>query len=287
MRKNIIWRTIPYTKGIYQISSEGVVRKILTSFSNINTYKYKGSLYEDLNYSICEDKIENLSFNYYSVKIKRKNKEEEIAISSLMYEAFHGIIGIKNNEILHLDGNEFNNSLKNLILCKSEHKKEYHFILKSSHYTSINTFSSNNNEMKLLKNGRVICVSVYNNKGELKNIYSDIVETSKKCKVSTDEIKRCLYGIKKLNSTFLIFKLGIGPKKIDTSLIAKSLIVSNNSVGILNLKMVLKYNLKGNLLHVYNNAVEASLQNNINFDMFRKVQKRPTIINNNIWEFYN
>ena len=107
MYKNLRWRTLPYTNGFYQISDQGEVRKI-SKFAN--TYSIQ---------SICMPKYSVLEFErkqyiysdtQFECPVIRYRSEfglEQKAISTLMYEAFHGIYHLTNESIIHLDGNEF------------------------------------------------------------------------------------------------------------------------------------------------------------------------------------
>lgn len=287
MRRRLIWRTIPFTNGMYHISNEGEIRKLKDIVKKFSIYSIAKPFFEQTEFALKEQNIDDYIYKSKIVEIYRKGILEVIEISSLMFESFHGIVGITCNEILHLDGNELNNNLENLILCFPSQKKQFLIAREKNVKPILANFKNGKGHEIVLIQGNQICLSEYNLNGELMMTYPNIVLASKSSNFKLKEINKSLHGLKQLNCIDKIYKLGMGPKKIETSLIRKNEIILYNVSGVISKKMMYQYSETGKLLKIYNNVNEASIQNDIPKELLLQCLRGPYIINGYFWMFQN
>lgn len=285
MKKNLRWRTIPYTYGFYQISNKGNLRKITNSLKCFTLYSFTKSKYEDVQYFTRKFKYQGIHFDYPVVRYKTEYGLEVKPICSLVYEAFHGIFNIPIENIMHIDGNEFNNDIDNLILCPKDDRYKYAFdknINKCFFYiptVDVNGFKTYTDQLSR------ICVSEYGINGSRINIYRSIAHVSEELNIPRHELEKVFDGIKKLEYEGRIFKLGYGPEFIDVHLIAKNQLIPFNSTSSYNFKLVFKYHKNGKLDCIYNNLKEAGEKNRIKFDELKHVLLESKLYADSIWMF--
>lgn len=285
IKRNVRWRTIPYTYGFYQISEYGDLRKVSKHTKHFNVLTLSTPRYETLSYEKKTIHYNTFDIDIPILKYKTEIGTETKPVASLMYEAFHGIYNIPIDNILHLDGNEFNNELSNLILspyddryryAKSKAMNQFHHFLP----TVINNGSKVYTTMK-----SKIALSEYSSKGILTKVYPGIVQACKELEMDRNQMYKALNGIKELTINGNIYKLGYGPEFIDTHLIQKRKLIVYNTSSSLARRLVLQYANTGKLNYVYNNILEATVYNNVCIEKLKEIIQCNGLYEEYIWMY--
>lgn len=248
-----IWTFVPTTNGYYQISNLGRVRKLNYVLKSYGIHIYSNSIYE-----LVEPKIVNRVYLdvIHKVPVVRITIHgmtfQKFPVSELMFFSFHGIANIQANEIIHLDGNEENNRLDNLIIAKPIFKL---------HYLAYKEFLDNNKiDSTVLKSqySHVNCISKYSKNGELKQVFKNLMQVENEDQIARrfllQNIKaRAIYPIKDH-----FYKQGHGPQLLDISFVLNESIRVASFRGRQKSKVVLQYSKLGKLLAVFSDVQEAS-----------------------------
>jgi hypothetical protein len=275
LNKNIRWRTVPNTNGFYQVSELGQLRMIKKELSTYNIHNITGNIFSIIPFTVKDKNYGDMKLKIPHYQIDTISGKITIAASTLVFSAFHGIMNLDHHEIFHLDGNELNNSVDNLILCEKDSKKR---MVKMYYDEKSEMIQLPNNTMK---NFQVI--SVYNLEGYKQDIYINRKICSRILNIPIHIIVSVMEGNKMLAYEGKIFKQGDGPYVIDTSLILDNKIILTNSSSMLNRRLVLQYDANGNLKKVYNNYHEASVQNNFSIQAIKDAIQKKSILNRCIW----
>lgn len=283
MYKKVRWRTLPYTNGFYQISDQGEVRKISKFANTYSIQSISMPKYSILEFERTEYFYSNTQFECPVLRYRSEFGLEQKAISILMYEAFHGIYHLTNEDIIHLDGNEFNNELKNLILATKSDRMHYMLSLKRKDAYSYIPIVQSDGSKGYSKTISKVPLSLYNLEGNLIKIFPSIVQASLDLNIDRNQIYKVLYGIKGHDFEGMIYKLGYGPIEIDTHLIKNKKIVIYNSSSSLSNKLVFQYSTTGKLMSVFNNLIEASFKNNLPLENLQSAINNTFTLNNSVW----
>lgn len=274
------WRTIPYTNGFYQISEYGDVRIVNNNARTFNINTLYSNKYDEV---ICERKI--CKYGETEVEVpyltyKTAHGKVTFPVSSLVYAAFYGIYDLGHENILHIDVNELNNGLDNLILCEKTAKLNYLQQYKrnalSLSLPEVNTVSGLRSKARISTG-----VSEYSMDGIRQNVFVSIPEASRFTNISIQIINKALSD-KLLHVENRIFKKGIGPAVIDTHLIRHNIIIIPDS-PYANNKKIFQYDLRGKLYCVYNNIFEASTVSKVSIPTLKKCLKSIERYNDFIW----
>lgn len=252
-KKNEIWTFIPSTNGHYQISNLGRIRKVNCTLKNYGIHIYSSFIYEMIEPKLVTRVYLDAIYKVPVVRITLNGmKFQKFPISELMFFSFHGIANIQANEIIHLDGNEENNRLDNLIIAKPIFKL---------HYLAYKEFLYNNKiDSTVLKSqySHVNCISKYSKNGELKQVFKNLMQVE-----NEDQIARrfLLQNIKARSIQPIkehFYKKGNGPQLLDFSFVTNESIGGANFVGKQKRSYVLQYSKEGRLMALFQNVQEAS-----------------------------
>lgn len=262
----IVWYVIPYTKGKYQISNYGDVRRVLQHVFDRSELKKKGfSFFTEKVQSYSKQvKLFGINFNIPLVVIEQHGTYVQRAINSLMYESILGVRNLNYLNIVHLDGNDFNFNLENLLICTEYENATY----KSSCYLRkskpllpcVNKF--NNNKDFVHTKFKSYCISEYNTEGIRTNLYAGIVDFCRDKAIDRISAVRIL---KNIDYSFYgkFYLHGYGPWKIDLSLINNKHIKLEVMLPKYGKKNIIQLDSRGFLKNVYNNLIDASFSNQL------------------------
>lgn len=280
----VIWRVVPYSYGLLQVSNLGDVRKANSNAMIFNIKTLNSNKYAELECEDTEISRQDIMPTKY-VKYKTEYGKTLITpLSPLVYAAFHGIFDLDYMEILHKDGNEFNNSIDNLILSNKSSKIQY---LNSLEQNRLSAMLPGPKNLPPIKSKLRPFISEYNLNGMRQNVYTSANEAGKKSGIEVNYIASAINAIKTLQVNNRIFKLGIGPECVDTQLIRTNTIVVSNSSSLHNNRKVFKYTTAGRLSRIYNNLFEAAFHEKIAINRLQQSFKSFSACNNHIWMLGN
>jgi hypothetical protein len=279
LNKSARWRNIPYTNGYYQISEHGDLRVVskkcrLYGIGIVNQEKY-----EAVPVHLKRRHYRGVDIDIPTVSIKTAGASIELSVSSLMYAAFHGLYNVEPENILHLDCNELNCSIGNLILCEKDDK--IHFVLKNKSNALLFQYPTlTAGGFKAYSSARrSLGISEYNLEGKRVEVYLNAAHLSKVSGINLQTVKKVVSGFKFLELNKRIFKVGFGPKYIDTHLIAERKMVITNHTASNKEKKVFRYDTKGRLNYVYNNFFEAAAFNSIDPERMKDCMRSQQLCN--------
>ncbi len=275
--KNEIWTFIPSTNGHYQISNLGRIRKVNYALKNYGIHIYSSFIYE-----IIEPKLVPRVYldTIHKVPVVRITlhgmKFQKFPISELMFLSFHGIANIHANEIIHLDGNEENNALDNLILVKPIFKLQY---LALAEMEGLKTTDSTVRKIKFIQVKRI---SKYNRSGELKQVFSSLLQAEKEDGLDRLTLVQSVKArsIQSINDHF--YKQGHGPLLLDFSLVLKESVQAANFRARSG-KFILQYSKAGVLIAIFRDVQQASQSTQCLKQHILKSIKTRQIVGHFLW----
>ncbi len=269
---NIIWRLVPYTKGFYQVSNYGSVRTVSKENMMFNINSVFTTLYTPVMVGNKMRVYDKYSINIPCIHIKTKSANFVRPLSTVVYASFHGIDNLSIDEIFHIDGNEQNNNIDNLILCEQLTKKRI-----------IEQFYDKNAERiisdSLVDLSGMKFITEYSMNGIKQNLHTNIASVARVIDFPFSRVKNVLSAKKMLSHSNKIFKKGNGPYSIDTSLIVNNNMCLSNSARTLYNRFILQYDTKGLLVRIYTNLYEVCMQNHFSYSAIENA-----IINRSIFE---
>jgi hypothetical protein len=277
--ENEIWTFIPTTNGFYQISHLGRVRKICRHIKRYGIHIYGNSIYEVVepkvitrNYLELVHKVPAVSITLHGLKFPK------MPISELMFLAFHGIANIHANEIIHLDGDEENNELSNLMLTKPVFKLQYLAFVDEDP-------TLRNLSKQLLRNQFLYLnrISKYNENGELTRVFSNCKEVEKEEGISRLDLLNSMNArsISPINNFY--YKRGHGPQLLDFSLVGKGTLKPANFRAKKNGTFILQYSKHGGLMAIYTSLNDASNTSLCSKENILTSIKSRQLITNYLW----
>jgi hypothetical protein len=128
MKHNEVWQFVYGVKGYYQISSMGNIRKLSKWMKNYGIQVYSDVKFENVKSEFLDRKILNTNVKIPAVRLMFDNDKPSLwPISVLMMNTFMGVLNVSSSEIIHLDGNEQNNNMSNLLLSNFALKNQYYY----------------------------------------------------------------------------------------------------------------------------------------------------------------
>jgi hypothetical protein len=106
---DVIWKFIKGYEGVYEISNDGDIRRVLK-----NKYRI-----------LSRSNINNQG--YRQVTLSKNNKQKNYRVHRLLAETFLKGDNCKNLTVNHIDGNKLNNSLNNLEWVTSSENLKHSF----------------------------------------------------------------------------------------------------------------------------------------------------------------
>jgi len=285
-RSLTLWRVIPGTQGFYHISTQGQLKYLGKQSRKLNLLSKFSESFEQVEVLKLKLKLGRCRLNVPCVKLVRHGLKELVPVSSLMFEAFHGISGLSPKEILHIDGDEFNLELKNLILCVPDDKLKY--------LQKLNLINNREKDVKVSKSElkelfaypSSIPVSKYSIDGLLLKVYENLHVALNAEVLGRTEIQKVLEGIKSLKHQNAIYKFGVGPAVIDTQLITGNTILLNPPKERMK-EFVLKFTYLGELVEIYNNLYEAAYNNHVSISDIKEFITKSKFLNGNFYILFN
>lgn len=258
------WRTIPYTNGFYQISIFGDIRKVKEEALYNSFGQSELDIYENVKIEAKPLKTESKLILTPCLRYESIFSNELKSIDSIMYSSFHGIHNLNSYEIIHIDGNEYNNRLENLILSTPQDKITHLERNDISNCIGNIPIINSEGDKYFVYNPSSIPVSEYDIDGNLIHLFLTHIQVHKLYNLKINELKNVLSAHNQLVcKENRIFKYGIGPIRIDLHLIKYMQIILFKTPSIYSNKLIREYDLFGRLLRVYNNLYEASYKNHI------------------------
>jgi hypothetical protein len=275
LNKNLRWRTIPNTNGFYQVSEFGQLRMIDKELCTFNIQNITGNIFKVIPYILKEKNYGDIRIKVPYLHLYTVDGKVTYPVSSIVISAFHGIVDLDHNEIYHLDGNELNNSIDNLILCERDSKSR---MIKMYYDDKSECIHLPHNTMK---NFHII--SEYNLEGFKQNVYVNRKICSRILNIPEHFILSVMQGSKMLEYDGKIFKQGDGPYIINTSMIKERKMVISNSSSLLNRRLVLQYKSDGKLKSIYNNYMEAAEHNKISIHEVKDAIQKKMLLKDCMW----
>lgn len=276
--KNEIWTFIPTTKGFYQISNLGRVRKVIRTLKNYGIHIYSGPIYEIIEPKRIVRNYLNIVHQIPAVRITLHDMVfPKFPVSELMFLAFHGISNIQVNEIIHLDGNEENNALDNLILAKPIFKLQYLALNEISKFQTLEKSESQNQIAFAAR------VSKYSMNGELQKVFSNLLQVENADGILRRELLQSLTARRILPINDYFYKRGNGPQILDFSIVKEGAISPANFRGKRRFKFILQYSKLGKLVAIFPDIHEASKSTQCLKQHILKSIKTRQIVGHCLW----
>ncbi len=276
--KNEIWTFIPTTKGFYQISNLGRVRKVIRTLKSYGIHIYSGPIYEIIEPKRIVRNYLNIVHQIPAVRITLHDMMfSKFPVSELMFLAFHGISNIQVNEIIHLDGNEENNALDNLILAKPIFKLQYLALNEISKFQTLEKSESQNQIAFAAR------VSKYSMNGELQKVFSNLLQVENADGILRRELLQSLTARRILPINDYFYKRGNGPQILGFSIIKEGAISPANFKGKRRFKFILQYSKLGKLVAIFPDIHEASKSTQCLKQHILKSIKTRQIVGHCLW----
>lgn len=181
MIKKEKWVFVPGDTRFLQLSTWGNLRKLHKSMRHYGIHVYQQQKFNEVKIEFVERKIEQHVIRVPSVRLLLENEPPQIcSIAVLMFRCFYGVANLHSNEIVHLDGNELNNNLENLLLVKPSIKFQYmQCFLKAQHLQEVTLIRNQLLSQKISK---------YNLDGRLQQVYQNLKQVVDSEKISKKEL---------------------------------------------------------------------------------------------------
>lgn len=277
--KKTIWKTIPLTNGFYQVSDLGDIRTVKRENRHFSLKNLSKQIYTPVSVKKHTKKYNNNSFKVPFVEIEELNYKTTKPLSAIVYSAFHKIGNLSHLEIFHVDGNEFNNSIHNLILCEKKIKLK---ILQSN-----NNIISSQNKNLLLPHHITQSLSLYNHNGIRIKYFQSINELNNIIDLPTRTIGKILNNMLYFHYNSLIIKRGIGPVVIDTNFLQYNMFNWPKLYKKLWTNLFFQFDKNGFLKEIYNNIFEASISNKISINELYDAALNYKLLSNYYWIIEN
>jgi hypothetical protein len=203
-------------------------------------------------------------------------------VSTLLYEAFHGIYDLNYYQLIHIDGNELNNEIDNVILSDTANTYDYLRFLRNNPEYFVVKKNNTKTMLSFFRKG-VINISVYNKDGVRVNVFKSLKEASLNLNIERQLLLKTLKGQKYLHYNDHVYKYGYGPKFIDVHLIFENKIVIESEALSIQNKRLYKYSKEGKLISIYNNMYEASVANKLDVNLLQTVVQKISVLKDAIW----
>lgn len=269
VNKKCRWRNVPYTNGYYQVSEQGDVRVVSKKCRMYADGLLTDQKYEAVPVVLKRKNYKRIELLIPAVTLKTEWAVSDTAVSSLIYAAFHGLSNIAPENILHLDANEQNNDIRNLILCDRDEK--INFIQKNRDNALVFQYPTQTaTGFKAYSPARrSLGISEYDLEGKRLAVYLNAAHLSYVRGINIQTIRKVVSGFKFLEFNDRIFKIGFGPAHVDAHLISEKKMVITNHTASNKEKKIFRYDTLGKLNCVYNNLFEAAAFNSIDLNCIK------------------
>lgn len=271
-----VWKCIPNTLGRYQLSSNGLVRKINHQSETLLKAILATTMYEEVNPILKYKIIDNQKFNYYALTFSDGRIIYQKALTSLLYETFHGIVELDIDNILFADRNTINTGLSNLMLSQKDEWRRIMLDAKKQRLVNI----TDNGILVFSDKIKSKCISVYNINGYRIGMYKNKNELLRNINIQQNRLTEALNGNNGFAVDGLIYKYGFGPCIINTSNIKEYDIKFSAKWKD---KIVIQYSNKGKFVQGYNNIFEASIKTKIPSELIERTLKNQYVFKDSIW----
>jgi len=228
-------------------------------------------------------RVGGFSLSFPTVKCHTELGLEQKSVTSLMYEAFHGLYNVEDENILHLDGDLFNHSVANMMLCeKSDRLPFLQGIWRQQHREGIPA-SQQDRLRSLAAQGKSACVTEYSLSGERLRVFPNLFQACRSSGLRRSELRGIISGNLVWRGYDRIFKMGHGPYFVDTHLLRKGFYGFEGVQPGIEGQQVLKYSTSGRLCGIYNNIYEASLANRVELNVLHQLVGSDVVLNDHVW----